>query len=286
MLSATTNENQIKLNKVLIEISDAPFENDSDIQEYALQLINIYRGGFRHQYSAFFPIVKEVYEKDRIEYLTTNLTSILELCEKKRVEGCKDFSNQETLGSIIKLCDHINLEAARLTYSGSHGDVFAELSDKSAGIKKEQQKISEALNETRKELKSVHTYTVAVLSIFAAIVIAFSGSLSLLGNVISSVSTAPILKLLLIIFACGIVLLNTIAVLMFLVGKITGRDLSSKCENEDCFLCKDKKGKVKCRLIKRASKRIPFLFWLNLIFIVSFCTVAILLVLQHFNVIT
>ena len=67
----------------------------------------------------------------------------------------------------------------------------------------------------------------------------------------------------LVAIICGMVIFNTIFLLMYLVGKITNRNIYAKCTTEDCSCEK------KCRGIEKIIKRLPYVYWFNLVAILG-----------------
>lgn len=114
------------------------------------------------------------------------------------------------------------------------------------------------LNDARQSVSSVQTELIAVLSIFAAIVLTFSGSLSLLGSIFSEISKAPVFKSILFLLLVGLVVSNIIFLLLYIVGKITNRNIYARCKTPDCSC------DTQCCGINRIRKRLPYIFWLNI----------------------
>ena len=90
----------------------------------------------------------------------------------------------------------------------------------------------------------------------------FSGSLSFIGNALNGMSNTSFFKAVFFILLCGMVVFNLIFLMMYIVGKITGRNIYARCESEDCSC--DPSGKPKCKGITRIKKRLPYIFWMNI----------------------
>lgn len=78
-------------------------------------------------------------------------------------------------------------------------------------------KAKRTVKKARKEAQSSKMELVAILSIFAALVIAFSGGLTYLGGTISSSGDATIGSTVFSVLVCGLMLFNIIAFLMIMV---------------------------------------------------------------------
>lgn len=286
MTPEASYENQKKLNAFLIGLAQSLLENN-DIKSKALELKDIYSGEFRHSYSEIFPLVTKVFtdKNYNAEFLINNLALIRGFAEKDYLQTESEFGKKE-LVAVIKLCDHINLELARLNYSTKlHSDlettqkVLSEstkrnsemqeaLKQSQEALKSSQAALDEStqkLNDAQNKLANTQGQVVAILSIFAAIVISFAGGISLLGSALSSVANAPILKLLLVVFAAGLILVDAVTALIYTVSRIVGKNIYAKCVREDCTC--EKKGKPLCNSLKKLMKRLPFVFWINIVLI-------------------
>lgn len=189
---------------------------------------------------------------------------------------------------LTKLCDHINLEIARYQYSLTDIQRAKDI-EKSNEIlsnqltmarndlvdaKNEVAKVTENLNNTKSELsqaneklKTIQTEVVSVLSIFAAIVLTFAGGISYIGEALRGMKDAPFFKAVFFVLLCGFVIFNLIFVMMYIVSRITGRSILAKCCSDDCS-CRKKSDKCKCCGIVRFARRLPYVFWLEVLYIV------------------
>ena len=288
-------EQQTELDKKLCgyikELAKKPHDGET-IRIYAFHLRDLYAiEDYRHSYSRFFPVIGEIH-KDKtssVEYLMDNLRALVMAVETDNLKNVgKEFGKLYT--PLRKLSDHINLEIARyLNYKekderASMLETQLELATNTLETAKKElddtnKKISTAkkeLDDTNKKINSIQSELIAVLSIFAAIVMGFSGSLNFLGNTLAQNSQLPFTKQLLVIFLCGLILINFIFAMMYFVAKITGRNIYARCETLDCT-CKD--GKMpKCNGFTRIMKRLPYIFWLNIvIFILIILNVLIII---------
>ena len=125
------------------------------------------------------------------------------------------------------------------------------------------------MKNATKKLNLVQTELIAVLSIFSAIVVTFSGSMSFIGGALQGMEKAPFAKSIFFISLCGFVLFNLVYLMMYLVAKITERNIYARCKTPDCS-CKST-----CCGINKVRKRLPYVFWTNvallIILFISFC---------------
>lgn len=261
-------KNADKLKEIIFMLGNENITSEKRLKEIIGSLKGIYsQEGFRHKYSDFFSTVNLLMEDDldNADVLSVNLESL------SRHLDDKDLEDKERNG-IFKFIDHISLEIARCTSSRSI-DLKLKKSENDLNItqeelKKAQEELKIAktdLDKANEKIEASKTELIAILSIFAAIVFAFSGSLSLLGGAFTSLAESELLKISLIVLVCGLVLFNTIFLMMYLISKIIKRSIFAKCESEQCDC--EINGKPKCKGIKKIQRRLPYIFWSNLILI-------------------
>lgn len=155
--------------------------------------------------------------------LCDNLESLSEHIRDSRKEDDDNayvYSSGAFLG-ITKLTDHIILEVQRdrdyRTLSNNVLKAQREAHKEADRLRDEIDKAKRTVKKARKEAQSSKMELVAILSIFAALVIAFSGGLTYLGGTISSSGDASIGSTVFSILICGLMLFNIIAFLMIMV---------------------------------------------------------------------
>lgn len=234
---------------------------------------------FRHRYADLFQLVADTFASDseyNIEFSVLHLSEIRESLNNVDEGLCEN---------ILKLEDHLNLEIGRNRYYTSlysrSADAEKRLIEQSKEINKLKQDLSVVNNElqmAREQLQKSQTDIIAVLSIFSAVVLAFSGGFSLIANVFSGLTDIPFFKAMFFVALCGFVLFNLICLLMYFVGKITGRNIYAKCKTENCS-CGDG-GKPKCGGIQRIRNRLPYVYWVNIAVLIIMGIALLLWVVQ------
>ncbi len=246
---------------------------DDDIPAMIQKLNEVYSDDFRHTYSEFFPFIVKLDNESpdsSCQILLDNLNDVRKQVEKEFLE--KNNPQYKILYTRLqKLYDHINLEISRYDYNTKTENRVKDLIAKNESLQNQFQKANKdlettktELNEAREKLSSVQTELIAVLSIFAAIVFTFSGGLNYLGTALTGMENAPFFKSVFFVLLCGFVICNVIFLLLYIIGKITGRNIYARCESENCT-CKN--GKPKCKSLNRVRKRLPYVFWLNIGFL-------------------
>lgn len=260
MLATEKKRRQDELEKCLYELSKEML-TDTNIRIISLQLKEIYKGDFRHSYSGFFPLIQKIAGGDQgesLDYLGDNLEGIRKYIEKDYVSGSKEF--EDMYDQLNKLCDHLTLEIGRWNYYSQYDQKFEDINARTTTIHTNMDEATSELRKASKQAASIQTELIAVLSIFAAIVVTFSGGFTFLGGVMTSIGNVEDYEVVVLTaIICGMVIFNTIFLLMYLVGKITERNIYAQCKTKDCS-CKNK-----CGGLKRLKKRLPYIYYFNLI---------------------
>ena len=261
MLIEESKRRQVELNVYLFTMA-RNFMDDEEVRQMAGKFKTLYSGNFRHHYSGFFPLIVEISKDEKhysLDYLSNNLEAIRKLVEDDYIADEKEFKG--LYQPLMKLSDHINLEIGRYAYYSISEQKVSDLEKKNQTLQKELEQATQNLNDAKQNISSVQTELIAVLSIFAAIVLTFSGSLSLLGSVFSEISKAPVFKSILFLLLVGIVVSNIVFLLLYIVGKITNRTIYARCKTPNCSC------DPPCCGIIWIKKRLPYIFWLNVMLI-------------------
>lgn len=137
--------------------------------------------------------------------------------------------------------------------------------------KSELNKVINNTNDLKKVIESSKSEHITILSIFAAIVLASLGGLSFLSSVLKGINEASIFRLVMISSICGFVLFNTLFMLLYMTSRIIGRSIYTFCseaeEGTDCTI-EHKKCPKNCCGITRVRKRLPYVFWVNIMFLI------------------
>ena len=213
------SEEQTKLQDLLDKIADedyASFFQEDKLNSYSNKIEEIYAGGFRHRYSSLYAVVLKVARQgdDAIDEFQNKLAAISESLNSKK-------TSEEVQKCFFKLCDHLTLETRRWQEKHSLEGSIVEL-------EKQVNSSKNTANDTDKKVSKMQTDFVAILAIFASVVIAFSSGSNYFFNSIAAVAKAPFQKLASIVIICGIVLANVLFMLMHCIGRIIGRDLGIK----------------------------------------------------------
>lgn len=264
MLKDEKQRKQKALIDKINDLSKTLNESPEVVRLTALAFKDIYSSEFRHSYSEFFPLILQINKSDDdrdLDYLASNLETIRSYVENDFLTGKNEF--EAMYKCFDKLCDHLNLEISRVRFSSQNEELTNDLSKKLELSQKEMRSSAEAISEATRKAEKIQIDLISVLSVFSAIVIAFSGSINILGNAISGIQNTYICKMLLALLICGFVLFNTIFLLLYMIGKIIDKSVLVECDSIKCD-CKIG-NKPKCNSFTKIYKRFPYVFYFNLL---------------------
>lgn len=224
--------------------------SDEDVDKYVLELTGIYDiSSFRHSYSELTTLVIKLYkrqETDLVESLISNIRIILDEIKKNGDE------NSEFYTSVYKLYDHINMESIRCAFYKEYESDVDETVAQIRYAREEVAKIKEAtecysqledtnkritramgkINHFSKENKNLQTQVISILGIFSAIVVAFFGGFSYFTSTFSNLHNIAAPKAVVIASILGIVIYNTIYILLNFILYFVKRSEQDRSESE------------------------------------------------------
>ncbi len=238
------------LKKLLIELSDYLIDdsNNEALTEITSRLSDIYKDGYRHLYSDLCDVVDEISVDESehdIDCLIYNLFVIIDFASNNEEFSCAVH--------IEKLYDHICLEAKRAMARSADSAMISAQREQINNLSEQIQHLTSIQTETEKntkksaehtsilekqikrassKLKRTQTDIIAVLSIFSAIVLTFSGGLSYISSALSAINEAPFFKSVFFMLVCGFVVFNTIVVLMYITGRMIDINIFAHLEGE------------------------------------------------------
>lgn len=223
--------------------------NEDNILNTIQTLKQIYADNFRHSYAEIFNKLQGVFKQDFEVSITLgeNLNALDRVIRDLILTGeCL----QDTYNGFRKFSDHINLEIGR--YNFIKNIMENEIKKESQTINpsdievltKKIEDTQNAVNKIRpiatkaekelagldKKLDNNKVSSITTLTIFSAVVLAFSGGISFEAGVFKGLSDVSSFRLTFIVALTGFILFNTIFVLLYIVGRMTGKTVSSKCK--------------------------------------------------------
>lgn len=228
-------EKREEFKKILLELAKNAnlLEADSECDVIFARLEELYCSSdgaehFRHFYSDIFEVlslVKRDTELGTIDVLGQNM---------RLLYGQYQPSSQSTNISkeLKKLYDHVSLDIARMSYADA-GDyrisgkkTVQELQSRVEELTAEVNKAHEMQEQMKKELNSQQREYVAILGIFAAVVITFIGGLAFSTSVLNNIDKASTEKLMMIALTIGLVLVHVIFGLFHYVDRLVNGSCS------------------------------------------------------------
>lgn len=200
--------------------------NDIDnekVRVYYNQLSQIYADGFRHRYSDISAFLGNN-SPDVYSSVDNWLTAVSSYAEEHDQGG-------DTAQKIIKLLDHIRLEMIRI----DRMKAVAQYANQSAVISERihdvAQETSEMVTAAEEKVKHFHEQSIAILSIFSAVILAFMGGISFSSGVLGSIAQASMFRLIITILLLGFVLFNSIFILMRFIAYMIYKKDSDRFKN-------------------------------------------------------
>lgn len=231
--------NDEKLIEILQEISN-DYLQEGESEKYKKLLKEIYSSeNFRHKYSqitSYLLTIKKENKNETFGFISHNISKIY-----------NEINEDDTLKrQILKLSDHINLEILRIKDINVFKKEFQQAEKHLKQTKNKIQNMERSLKEISKlndEVKSSRREYIAILGVFASIILAFVAGLSFSNAVLSNIDKASIYRLSFIICLIGLFITNILHYLYKFIKDIHFNNYSNKSKGEkskfcDSYICK------------------------------------------------
>ena len=223
--SSDVSDKAGKINSILGALSIKRLD-DAELDEKARSLDEIYSSGYRHGYEGILDVIRNIemthppnenqssseddQEINSLVLLTANLDK---LKERIRIGPYSD----DTFNGVVKLSDHVKLKIHRLRDLQDQDYQKNQMTQTIEKLLARSEDLSSKVEIAQKNSEKLQMHMVAILGIFAAIVMAFSGGMNLLSGSISTSGSSDLGNVVFVVLLCGIILFNIIA---FLIGSI------------------------------------------------------------------
>lgn len=197
--------------------------DDEKVRRYYEQLSQVYADGFRHRYSDISAFLGNN-SPDVYSSLDNWLTAVSSYAEENDQDG-------ETAPKIIKLLDHIRLEMIRIDRMKAVAQYASQSSLINEQIHAIAQETSDMVTVAEEKVKRFHEQSIAILSIFSAVILAFMGGISFSSGVLGSIAQASMFRLIVTILLLGFVLFNSIFILMRFIAYMLYKKDSNRFKN-------------------------------------------------------
>lgn len=277
-----TDSSQDKITAFL-EFLNADFRTKEQIQEYLdVNIKCLYENSnFRHSYfniSAFLQAHRPEIKGEKLQEKEPINENLRILKDEIIIEEQYSMIKRK----LFKFIDHCNLELSRLAYfetvywkSESARNEFSKIKDDYEQLNKKREDIDKSMSELKQELSSSKSEYITILGIFAAIMLAGLGSFAALGGALTNINSISMYKF----FACtafiGLILFNVVTALIYMITRIIGRNIYTTCTDLHDGDCVNGSCDKVCNPISRIRKRLPYIYWFNVIDIaVIVCSLA------------
>lgn len=184
-------------------------------------------GRFRHFYSDIFTVLTQIQQDSSqgdINILGQNLSVIRAGYNPQNRDG---EGNIIDIGdSIQKLYDHVSLDIARILYSDagdrktSGEEAIIDVQSQIKQIQTEIDKAKVAQKNVENELGKQQKEYIAILGIFAAVVLAFTGGIAFSTSVLNNINAVSSYRIIVVSLIIGLVLINILFGLFFYVDRL------------------------------------------------------------------
>lgn len=261
--------------------------NTNNEKEHALtKLQSIYINNFRHLYSEIFMCMISFVDHGIAEGSPlNNLNTNMRVCYDYIMGLDETIADEGLKKNVFKLYDHIALEYARIAYWASHKEEInrqlTEAKNSMINIYKQSEELSDNVNNAKKEAENLKASQVTVLGIFISILVGLLGQLYIVGKSLSDITNNENLgPLLILIILASVCTISAVVTLLYIVAKIIGKDLLSKCHKSNtCNTCNN------CIVtVQRIKYRLPYLYGFYQIAIVLLLLVIIIFYIPWNNI--
>ena len=250
-------DKKAKLDQLIDEMCDKDFSTDyNGINTWIQTLNRIYANGYRHTYSDIFLKIQEIISdgnSETLEILGENLNVLKNAIQVQLNNNLDDANLKNTYNGFKKFYDHIALEIGRFNFLQKHftkasnsespnppsGNIpdIQEIKDNVNQLTKTIDQMRPITIQAQKELDSLDSKlesnkisSITTLTIFSAVVLAFSGGITFEAGIFKGLENSSVYRLVFTIALTGFILFNTIFALLYLVGKLSGKNISTKCK--------------------------------------------------------
>lgn len=258
----TDKEKTGELLSLIDALCDVNFAKEqNNIDGWVSKLNKVYSNEYRHTYSDIFFKIQQIMsdtlsnndasDTEVLEVLGENLNVLGNRIDELAAQNSDDANYKNTVSGYKKFSDHIRLEIGRYNFiksrfTGTAADGNSgKATDKHSAIDTERiLKLERAVDATRpivaqaqkqldsldKKLESNKISSITTLTIFSAVILAFSGGITFESGIFEGMVASTSYRLVFTIALSGFILFNTIFALLYLVGKMAGKRISTKCK--------------------------------------------------------
>ena len=258
----TDKEKTGELLSLIDALCDVNFAKEqNNIDGWVSKLNKVYSNEYRHTYSDIFFKIQQIMsdtlsnndasDTEVLEVLGENLNVLGNRIDELAAQNSDDANYKNTVSGYKKFSDHIRLEIGRYNFiksrfTGTAADGNSgKATDEHSAIDTERVlKLEQAINAIRPrvaqaqkqldsldgKLESNKISSITTLTIFSAVILAFSGGITFESGIFQGMVASTSYRLVFTIALSGFILFNTIFALLYLVGKMAGKRIGTKCK--------------------------------------------------------
>lgn len=207
---------------------------------------------FRHFYSDIFSTLSKINNETNLgdsETLGQNVQTLRFFYDKERLDSTDIRKNVSK--NLRKLYDHLSLDMARMAYTDSKDrevsqedkitDLKAKVSSLESAVDEVNSKQNDlssvqedlknaktSLDESQNKIENIQKEYIAILGIFASIVLAFNAGITFSASVFENMHQSSIYRVVLIVLLLGLVLTNSLYILFNQIRRLSDPDGQEK----------------------------------------------------------
>jgi len=209
-------------------LAESYLNNDSP-EKCANLVRDFYKNNRRHRYSAVSEYLFRAEGGDDVDYCIKACEDLMGNFPMDKLDGA---GREQCIQKLHKLVDHMKLERLRFKQLDQHKTNIDELS---RSVSEERKRVETLKNEAaqlknetismEKKLDDQKFGIVGVIGIFAGIIMAFSGTFTLIGNAVANLNTFNVYNISFTTILLGLVLTDVVVTLFYCIFKILGREV-------------------------------------------------------------
>jgi hypothetical protein len=162
-----------------------------------------------------------------IPTLTQNIEFLRQYVDEKY---CDESSGAYDRGvrQIVKLLDHLNLEASRLQMMRKSAYEIEGLRRQLDDSREESRKVKKDLEKATRKAAGLQTEFISILSVFSAVVLLFVADTQAISSAMISMQNSSIFRVILVVSMCGLLLFNGLFMLFQFISYIITKNSSNE----------------------------------------------------------
>ncbi|HBF6167117.1 TPA: hypothetical protein KOS52_003448, partial [Clostridioides difficile] len=212
-----------------------------------------------------------------LEYIKKTTTDTRNNLRENTLIYIEEYSS-EIDDNLVHILNHILLEVPRASELEYLKNEARRAKNNNDSIRTEIKNNKKTLAECQENISSAQSEFISILSIFAAVIIAFLGGMSLIGSALNNMDNVSKYRLIFVLLTIGFIMFNVIYMLLYIVSKLVHGKIYM--EKKECKGCEDRK--ISNCLINRH----PLLFYYNYFSSVSIFIVFLLYNIDNYNILS